>query len=267
MAQARAQATQAQSEADRVKGLDGSGILSDEQIGSRRSQALSAEAGVQVAQAQLNDLRTQQSRLAIRAPVAGTVLERMVRPGDVASPAQTMFRLAKAGQIELDAEVPEDVLASIELEEAASVTLTSGVTLGGQVRQISPRIDPQTKLGRVRVQLPSHSDLRPGGYAHVVFTRSAIPVPVVPEKAVQFEASGPLLVVIDAENRARRIPVQTGARADGFVAIEQAPPLGTQVALGGGAFLLDGDLVEPVAAQAIAASVPAAATAQPGKLP
>lgn len=59
VAQAKAQATQAQAEADRVKGLDGSGILSDEQIGSRRSQALGAQAGVQVAQAQLSDLRMQ----------------------------------------------------------------------------------------------------------------------------------------------------------------------------------------------------------------
>ncbi|TWC43227.1 HlyD family secretion protein [Pseudomonas sp. SJZ079] len=246
VAQAKAQATQARGEAARVKGLDGTGILADEQIQSRRAQAQSAIAAVQVAEAQLNELRTQERRMLIRAPVAGTVLERMVRPGDVASPSQPMFRIARDGLIELDAEVPEDSLASIVVEQSAVVTLPSGTELTGTARLLSPRVDPLTKLGRVRVRLPHDPALRAGGYARVVFSRAATPVPAVPEKAVQFEASGPLLIVIDDHNRAHRVPIHTVTRADGFVAIEQGPPVGTRVALGGGAFLLDGDLVAPV---------------------
>jgi len=43
-----------------------------------------------------------------------------------------------------------------------------------------------------------------------------------------------------------RVPIQTGARADGFVAIVGGPAIGSRVVLGGGAFLLDGDLIEPM---------------------
>ncbi len=212
---------------------------------------------MQVAQAQLDDLRAQQQRMEIRAPVAGRVLERTVRPGDIAAMSQPMFRIARDGLIELDAEVPEAGLAAIRQGDAASVTLPSGAELTGSTRRISPRIDPQSKLGRVRVALPLDTALRAGGFASVVFSRDAQPVPAVPEKAVQFEASGPLLIVIDAANRARRVPVRTGTRDDGFVALEDGPPVGTRVALGGGAFLLDGDKVDPVAmpAAASAASV------------
>ena len=246
--QAQAQAKQAAAEAARVDGLDGTGILSAEQIGARRSQAAGAEAAVAVARAQLGQLKTQQERLSIRAPVAGLVLERSVRRGDVASPAQTMFRIAREGLIELDAEVPEDVLNEISVGEQADVWLPAEVEIKGKARLISPRVDPQTKLGRVRVALPLDARLRAGGYARAVFSRVAQPVPTVPEKAVQFEASGPLLVVIDADNKAQRMPVKTGSRANGFVAIEDGPPVGSRVALGGGAFLLDGDRVEPVMA-------------------
>ena len=263
VAQAKAQAGQAQAEADRVKGLDGTGILSDEQIGSRRAQAMGAQASVQVAQAQLNELRAQEKRMVIRAPEAGTVLERLVKPGDVASTAQAMFRIARGGLIELDAEVPEDALSSLQVGEQAMVTLPSGAVLTGKARSLSPRVDPQTKLGRVRVQLPLNADLRSGGYAQAVFSRAASPVLVVPEKAVQFEASGPLLIVIDKDNLARRVAVKTAARADGFVAIEDGPPVGTRVALGGGAFLLDGDLVEPVAAKTVADVAGASAASAP----
>lgn len=244
--QARAQAVQADGEAARVAGLDGTGILSDEQINSRRSQAKSANAAVAVVEAQLNDLRTQELRMIIRAPVAGTVLQRTVRRGDIAGPSQVMFRIARDGLIELDAEVPEDALARIAVGNSVTVTLPSGAELAGDVRLLSPRVDPQTKLGRVRVRLPRDPGLRAGGYARAVFTRAATPVPAAPEKAIQFEASGPLLVVIDESNRAHRVSVKTGARDDGFVVIEEGPPVGTRVALGGGAFLLDGDLVDPV---------------------
>ena len=255
--QAQAKARQSRKEAARVKGLDGTGILSDEQIDSRRAQAAGAEAAVQVSQAQLSDLHAQQRRMEIRAPVAGRVLERTVRPGDIANMSQPMFRIAKGGLIELDAEVPEQVLASIGKGEAAAVELPSGEQLTGTARRISPRVDPQTKLGRVRVELPLDAALRAGGYASVVFSRATAPVPAVPEKAVQFEASGPLVIVIGADNRARRLAVKTGARDDGYVALEQGPPVGTRVALGGGAFLLDGDRVDPVAASA---AVPASAS-------
>lgn len=263
IAQAKSQAAQAHSEAARVDGLDGKGILSDEQIASRRAAAKGSEASVQIAEAQLNELLAQSQRMTILAPVSGTVLERMVRPGDVASPSQPLFRIARDSLIELDAEVPEDAIARLSPGELASVTLPSGHTLDGTVRRISPRVDSQTKLGRVRVQLPVDAALRSGGFASVVFRRAATPVPAVIEKAVQFEASGPLLVVISADNHARRVPIKTGARADGFVAIEQGPPVGARVALGGGSFLLDGDLVNTVSVGD--ASKPQANVAQTGK--
>lgn len=259
--QAKAQAAQARSEAARVAGLDGTGILSDEQINSRRTQAKSADAAVAVVEAQLNDLRTQEGRMVILAPVAGTVLQRSVRQGDIASPSQVMFRIARDGLIELDAEVPEDALARVAIGDKVTVALPSGTELAGTVRLVSPRVDPQTKLGRVRVKLPRAAELRAGGYARAEFTRVATPVLAAPEKAVLFEATGPMIIVIGANNRAQRVSIKTGARADGFVAIEQGPPVGTRIALGGGAFLLDGDLVDPIEPK------PTASNAQVGTKP
>lgn len=249
IAQATASANQAQSEADRVKGLDGTGVLSAEEIALRRSQA-------RIAQAQLEDLTTQAKHMTIRAPVSGLVLERNVRPGVVAAAgAEPMFLIARDRLIELDAEVAEDALASIQIGSQATVTLPGGATLVGVVRLISPRVDSQTKLGRVRVRLPIDPALRPGGFARAIIQREAQPVPSVPERALQFEASGPQLTVIGADNRARRVPVRTGARANGYVELIGGPPAGTRVVLGGAAFLLDGDLVDPK--QLSGASAPA----------
>lgn len=247
VAQAQAQAAQAQGEADRVRGLEGTGVLSDEQIATRKFQARSAAAAVDVAQAALRDLETQRNRMAIRAPVAGVVLERTARPGEIAAPGgEAMFRIARGQLIELAAEVPEDELAAIKAGTPARVTLPSGVTLVGDVRYVAPTVDPQTKLGVVRVRLPTHPELRAGGFARAEFIREARPVPAVPERAVQFESGGPTIVVVTNENRADRRDIRLGVRSEGWVELVEGPPVGTRVALGGGAFLTEGDRIRPV---------------------
>lgn len=247
LAQSKAQAAQARNEAARVNGLDGTGVLADEQIESRRTSAMSAVAAVDVAQAQLDELLERQRRMIVRAPVSGIILERMVRPGDIAAPGSPMFRIARNGLVELDAEIPEDALGDVRQGQAVRVTLPSGDTFQGSVRLVSPRIDPQTKLAKVRVQLPRDEQLRAGGFAQASLVLAAGAVPAVPDAAVQFEAGGPLIVTLDKANRAHRVPVKTGARGDAYVALEKGPAPGTRIALGGGAFLLEGDLVDPTA--------------------
>jgi HlyD family secretion protein len=246
LAQSMALAEQARAEADRVKTFDAKGAMSVEQIAARRFQARTAEAAVGVARAQLDELLTQEQRLVVRAPVDGVVLERSVRPGDVASLSQPMFRLIRDGLVELDAEVPEGALARIAPGDIATVSIPSGESMQGTVRRISPLVDPLTKLGRVRVSLAPNPQLRVGGYARVSFNRPAVPVPAVAERAVQWEANGPRLIIIDDNNRAHPISVRTGIRDAGFVALEQGPPVGTLVALGSGVSLLEGDIVNPV---------------------
>ena len=134
-----------------MEGYEDIGAFSEEEVATRVAKAENAEAGVDVAQAQLNELQTQKQRMEIRAPVFDGVfaLERQVRLGDVSGQSQPMFRLASNSLIEMDAEVPEDDLATITVGQEATVILPSGTELQGKVRLLSPRIDPQTKLGRV----------------------------------------------------------------------------------------------------------------------
>ena len=233
-----------QAEADRVKGLDNAGVLSMEQISERRLSAKSGLAAVAAAKAQLDDLKTRDGLMVIRAPVSGRVLERDARPGDTSALATTLYRIAADGLVEFDAEVSQADLSNIRLDEPVEVDLPSGDKVTGHVRFISPRVDAQTGLGHVRVALPVREDLRPGGFAKGVFESVNHPVTVVPESAMHFDANGASVMVIDAQNRVHRVPIQTGQRAQGYVQLLQGPPVGARVALGGGAFVLDGDKVQ-----------------------
>jgi HlyD family secretion protein len=105
-AQARVQAEQSRAEAARVAGLDGQGVLSQEQLDQRRFAARSAQANAEAQAAALKDLQTRRGKLNVTAPVSGLVLERTVRPGDLAAAGATpWFRIARDGQVELNAQL------------------------------------------------------------------------------------------------------------------------------------------------------------------
>jgi len=247
LAQAEAQAAQAEDQARRVNGLDNQGVLSQEQIAQRRFQARAARATAKAQAAALADLRTRAAKLQVTAPVSGLVLEKTVRPGDLsAAGSAPWFRLAADSQIELQAQLSEDDLARVRPGARAQVTLPSGAVVNGSVRLISPQIDPKTKLGFVRLTLPVRQDVRAGGYARAVFTDATGAALAVPETAVRYDADGASVMVVQANNRVRRVPVKTGIRGGGLVQILQGPPAGSRIVASAASFLLDGDLVRPV---------------------
>lgn len=244
--QARAQAAQAEDQARRVRGLDDAGVLSEEQIATRRFQA-------QVAQANLRDVQARMQKMHVVAPVSGLVLERTVRPGDLSAGGATpWFRIAREGQIELAAQLSEDDLSRIRPGQHATVTLPAGTVAEGVVRLVSPQIDPQSKLGEVRLLLPVRSDIRAGGFGRAVFADAGGMGLAVPETAVRYDASGASVMVVGTDNRVKRVSVQTGARGGGLVEIVRGPPAGTRVVQNAAAFLLDGDLVKPTEGSAAA---------------
>lgn len=235
-------AEQARDQASRVSGLENQGVISNEAIAGRRFAARSSQAAVAATRAQLQEAMTRLSRLEIRAPVDGIVLERTVRPGDTPSPGANLFRIARDSLIELYAELPEASVAGIAPGDPVDVALPSGRILAGNVRLIGARVDGQSGLVTVRIGLPRDGELRQGGFAEARFMRPTR-VLAVPESAVQFDADGASVKVVGKDNRVHRIAVRTGQRAGGLVELRSGPPPGSRVAVKGSAFTLEGDVV------------------------
>lgn len=253
IAAARAQAAQANDQAQRVVGLDDEGVVSAEQIAQRRFQA-------QVANANLRSLTTQRSKLAVTAPVSGLILEKTVRPGDMSAGGATpWFRIARDGQVELAAELGAADLARVRVGQTATVTLPDGAVAQGRVRLISPQIDSETKLGEVRVSLPVRADIRAGGFARAVFSDASGTALAVPETAIRYDANGASVMTVADNDRVKRVAVQTGPRGGGYVQLTRGPAAGTRIVQNAAAFLLDNDLVRPTEG---AAPAPAAAPAK-----
>ena len=247
VAQQQVAAEQAASQAAHIDGLDGQGVLSAEQIDQRRFAARSAKAALAAQTAQLNDLKIRDERMVIRAPVAGVVLERNVRPGDIAALTATpMFRMIRDDLVELQAQVPEAAIGQVRPGDEVQVQLPTGAAIQGQVRFIEPGVDSTTKLGKVRIALPVRSDLRPGGFARATFAGLGRAAPAVPESAIRYDADGASVMVVDAQDKVSQVPVRTGDHGGGFVELIQGPPVGARILQAAASFVLPGDVVKPV---------------------
>lgn len=245
-AQQHVAADRAEAEAARVKGLDGDGLLSQEQIDARRFSAKSARAAAVAQDAAAASMREREAHMVVRAPYAGLVIERNVRQGDLSGVGTTAwFRIAKDGQVELAADVAESALSKLQPGVPAEVTLADGAVVHGQVRLVSPRVDTSTKLGRVRIALPVDPRVRTGGFARAAFSGVSHPSLAVPETAVRYDADGAAVMVVDAHNRTARVPVTTGQHGGGYVELLTGPPAGSRVVAKASAQLTPGDYVKP----------------------
>ena len=248
---ARSDARLAQAELDRASQLVDRGFISKADIDRKAATRDAANARVRVAQAQLAETRARTGRLSIRAPAAGLVLTRNVEPGQVVSSGSgTLFRLARGGELELRATLSDADMTSVRVGVPAQVTPVGGTNqFTGHVWQVSPVIDPQTRQGVAKIALPYNPALRPGGFASATIIRGNSEVPLLPESAIQSDAKGNFVYVVDAKNEVVRRPIKVGQVSDAGVAIVEGLAGTERVVIAAGAFLNAGQKVAPVASK------------------
>ena len=248
---ARADAQLAQANLERAQKLVARGFISKADIDRLTATRDAAAARVRVASAQLGETNARVGRLNIVAPAAGLVLERKAEPGQVVSSGSgVLFRLAQGGEMEMLAQLSETDLVKVGPGVTAEVTpVGSQRGFTGQIWQVSPVIDPQTRLGRVRIALSYAPELRPGGFASAVIRSGTIVAPVLPESAVLSDAKGSYVYLVNPRNRVERRPVVTGEVTEQGIPIVAGLNGTERIVLRAGGFLNAGDAVHPVAAK------------------
>jgi HlyD family secretion protein len=127
----------------------------------------------------------------------------------------------------------------------AKVTLADDSTADGVVRLVSPSVDTNSRLGKVRISLPVRADVRSGGYARASFVDFSRAASVLPETAIRYDANGASVMVVGADGKVSQAPVRTGERGAGYVELLSGPPVGSVIVAKAGAQLLAGDYVKP----------------------
>ena len=260
--QAQAQLKEAAAALQRAKPLSRSGYLADSTLDQRQSVATAARAALAIAKdnlkvaeseqaeakAKRRELLWRRSRTAIHAPVAGLVLSRSAKLGGIATATgEPMFRIARAGEIELEAEVTSDQLHRLKPDQSVRIEVPGQAAKEGHVRLVSPRVEPATRLGHVRIFIGAKRDLRIGTFTTGIVETANGHGLAVPISAIMRDESGPYVQVV-RDNTVRMRRLTTGLTSDGYIEVRTGLTADDRVVAKAGTFLGEGERITPIEA-------------------
>ncbi len=181
---------------------------------------------------------------AIRAPIAGTVVERLITPGQLLEAGATpAFTIADLGTMWVDANVFGADLADVRRGDRAVITTdASSDSFPGRVDYVGALVDPDTRATAVRIVVPNPGhQLRQNMLVRVRIasarSREAVLVPV--SAVLRDDENLPYLFVQTGPGHYLRRRISLGQRSGDRYEVTGGLDGGEQVVVQGGLFLAE----------------------------
>ena len=224
-AEAKNRVTLAKQEYDRAKRLYDAKIAPLKRVEEAELSLSSARSALEPLEKALHSVKGDAGtgRLAVRAPVSGTVVEIAATNGKGVEAGQSILRIINTGTLWLKANLPAADAGKVAQAAGATFTVTG---LEGEFRPsrlvtVGDMLDPQTRTLPVIFEVPNKgSRLKVGMFANVAIrtgeAKNALVVPV--EALVEDEGRWFIYIQTAGETFERR-EVKIGARDKGYVQI------------------------------------------------
>lgn len=214
--------------------------LDEMQTGGRREDISIAASTVAQHRARIEQLQAQIAQAIVRAPDAGLIVERSAHLGEIYN-GGIIYKMIRNGELELQAKLPQQDLDQIRLGQ--EVLVSDGKrTLTGKVWLLAPSVDSTSRLGKIRIALPTDKDLKAGMFVTTTIATVSRDSLAVPESALAYENDKASVLVIE-NGIAHKRRVNTGLRHDRYVEILDGLQAGETIVKEGTVFVADGDLV------------------------
>jgi HlyD family secretion protein len=230
-------------------------------IGPRKEEIRAAEAEVQQMKAALDYAQTQLAATEIKAPVAGTVLERIVERGEMVSPSAfggsgartSVVDLADLSDLQIELDISQSDFARLKMGQRAEIIPEAFANLrfGGFIEEIAPEANRAKATVQIKVKVENPNEqLRPEMNARVNFlsdkpaaqTGSVARV-LVPKAAVVKKDNGSFVYVLKG-NRVEQRTIRTGDESGEAYVVLDGLSGNETVAVAGMEKLRDGDRVK-----------------------
>jgi RND family efflux transporter MFP subunit len=144
-----------------------------------------AVAGIRQAEEMVREAEIFIDYARVMAPAEGTVLERLIEPGDMALPGKTLILLKTSNALRLEAFVREGLIRNVEPGAALSAVITTlDQTVAARVDEIIPYADPKTRTFLVKATLPEMEGIYPGMYGKLLIPFKTTEVVLIPPGAI-----------------------------------------------------------------------------------
>ncbi|WP_197452573.1 MULTISPECIES: efflux RND transporter periplasmic adaptor subunit [Rosistilla] len=135
------------------------------------------------------------SRIRIKSPQSGTVIEKSAVEGDYVKTGHKLYRVADLSSVWLMLDLFPDDASAVRFGQQVEAEIQSmpGEVFTGRVAFIDPTVNPKTRTVRVRVEIMNFDGkLRPGDYATARVTVPAIPMDQVYDPALANKYISPM---------------------------------------------------------------------------
>jgi Cu(I)/Ag(I) efflux system membrane fusion protein len=162
---------------------------------------------------------TPMEALPIVAPVGGVVMEKNVVAGSAFTAGQTLYKIASVDPVWVIASVYqyELPLVRVGMDVKIVAPFPGEPSRRGRVSSVNPYLDPSTRTGEVRVQVPnSGGDLKPGMFVDVLLAHRIGKRLAVPESAVIYSGDRRVVFVDLGDGKLAPRDVTLGMKADDY---------------------------------------------------
>jgi len=183
------------------------------------------------------------SHVTVPAPIDGVIINRTANLGQVVGMGQELFTVTDLSDVWVVADIYERDFEAVAVGSDASLTSPAypGLSIRGRVTYIDPRVDPQTRTAKVRLEVPNPGGrLRLGMYMTVSFaTPDGKKVLTVSRAAVQTIGERQVVYIPakDGEGKFIQRMVQLGPLMGDFYAVLKGLVPGESVVTEGSFFL------------------------------
>jgi multidrug efflux pump subunit AcrA (membrane-fusion protein) len=164
------------------------------------ARALQATSAVESARAAGDQASTTESFTTITAPFDGLVTEKMVEPGNMASPGVPLLRLEDTRAFRLEVRVDESRIDQIRSGDRVPVFLGAGnPPINGQVVELSRAVDADARAFLVKIALPDAPGMRSGEFGKARFGGTPRRALTVPSAAIVRRGQLTSVFVVDGD--------------------------------------------------------------------
>ena len=260
--QAKAALSLSQITADRWVELLKTASVSDQETAEKTSDLALKKAALEAADANLQRLKQLKIFDGVTAPFDGTITLRNTDIGQLisANSGPELFRLAQVNPLRVYVQVPQPLIHAIVPGQTAQLTFQEmpGRIFDAKVTRTAGAVDPASRTLQVELEADnSHGEILSGSYAQVRFsdTPSSVPVLVLSDNALIFQAKGMQIAVVDSDNRVKLHSVTLGRDFGNTVEILSGLNADDRVINNPPDSIADGDrveIVQPVDTNAVA---------------
>lgn len=190
-----------------------------------------AQAAINTAEANINNINVQLENATITSPINGVVTNRNINPGEVASPGVSLLTIADTSVLKLKGTISQDAVPLLKTGQDIDVSIDvyPGKVFKGQISNIGPVAVSTGKYFPIEISINNTGDIKAGLSAHVSIGLTSEEGIVVPASAV-VQNNGQSYVFVIKDKVASKRNVEIGLTSDTEIEILKGLDAGEQVA-------------------------------------